>query len=239
MKSSPSTRQKIQQEVEKHTLSLIEELNKFIAEAKLSLSQKEYSGIVVIADNLDRIVLVFDQASQRSNHDQIFIDRSEQLQRIQCHMIYTVPISMVYSDRAIILEDRFGLIQSLPMIMTHTPENNEYQPGIDKLKKLIEKRIKIVSKNLTIHQVFENEEILKKLCLMSGGHVRNLILLIKTALERTLDLPIPNKAAQRAIIEMRNTFRKAINENEWSILAKVYISKEKSNNYDYHKLLFN
>ncbi|MBD2473074.1 P-loop NTPase fold protein [Nostoc sp. FACHB-145] len=237
MKTSPSTRQKIQQEVEKHTPSLIEELNKFIAEAKRKLADK-YAGIVVIADNLDRIALVFDQASQRSNHEQIFIDRSEQLKRIQCHMIYTIPISMVYSDKATILEDRFGLIQSLPMIMTHTPDGKEYQPGIDRLKELIKRRIQIVSKKITLDQVFQNEDILKTLCLMSGGHVRNLILLMRTALERTLTLPISNKEAQRAITEMRNTYRKAINENEWQILAKVYLSKEKLNAYDYHKLLF-
>ncbi|OYE03092.1 P-loop NTPase fold protein [Nostoc sp. 'Peltigera membranacea cyanobiont' 232] len=237
MKSSPRTRNKIQQEVEKHTPSLIEELNKFIAQAKLKLADK-YLGIVVIADNLDRIGIVFDQASQRSNHDQIFIDRSEQLKRLQCHMIYTVPISMVYSDRATILEDRFGLIQSLPMIMTHTPDGREYQRGIDKLKELIERRIQLISNKLTLSQVFEDEKILKNLCLMSGGHVRNLVLLIRTALERTLTLPVSEKTAQRAITEMRNTYRKAINENEWQILAKVYLSKEKSNNYDYHKLLF-
>ncbi|MFN6462280.1 MAG: P-loop NTPase fold protein [Nostoc sp. DedVER02] len=238
MKSSPSTRQKIQQEVEKHTPSLIDELNKFLAEARRKLSDR-YSGIVVIADNLDRIGLVFDQASQRSNHDQIFIDRSEQLKRLQCHMIYTVPISMVYSERATILEDRFGLIHSLPMIMTHTPDGREYQFGIDKLKELIEKRIHIVSKKLKLNQVFQDEKVIKDLCLMSGGHVRNLILLIRIALERTKTLPVSHKEAQRAITEMRKTYRNAINENEWQTLAKVYLSQQKSNSYDYNKLLFN
>lgn len=238
MKASPSNRQKIQQELEKHTVSLIEELNKFIAEAKTKIADK-YTGIVVIADNLDRIALVFDRASERSNYDQIFIDRSEQLKRLQCHIIYTVPISMVYSERATILEDRFGSIQTLPMIMTHTRDENEYQLGIDKLKEVIEKRVKLVSDKLTLDQVFENKEIIKKLCLMSGGHVRNLIFLVRTALSRTENLPISAKAAQRAIIDMRNTYRKAIHENEWSILATVNLSKNKLNNDDYKKLLFN
>jgi hypothetical protein len=238
MKASPSTREKIRQEVENHTPSLIKELNLFIAQAKKNLSN-QYQGIVVIADNLDRIVLVFNEDTKTTNHDQIFINRSEQLKRIECHMIYTVPISMVYSDRATVLEDRFGLIQALPMIMTHTPDDQEYQPGIDKLQELIEQRIKLVSQDLTLDQIFESPEILKKLCLMSGGHVRNLILLMRTALERTLQLPITSKAVQRAITEMRNTYRKGISDNEWGILAKVHLSKEKSNNDLYRKLLFN
>ncbi|MFM8294227.1 MAG: P-loop NTPase fold protein [Microcystaceae cyanobacterium] len=238
MRESPSTRQSIQQEFEKHTSSLIDELNKFIDSAKKELDNNCF-GIVVIADNLDRIALVFDQASQRSNHDQIFIDRSEQLRRLKCHMIYTVPISMAYSDRATILEDRFAGIQSLPMVMTHTPDESIYPDGINKLKELVEKRINLVDYQASSTDVFENDAVFINLCFQSGGHVRNLVLLVRIALERTGKLPISKKAALRAIAEMRNTYRKGINDDEWPILAKVHLSKHKSNNYQCNKLLFN
>ena len=32
----------------------------------------------------------------RNSHDEIFLDRSDQLQGLDCHLIYTIPISMVY-----------------------------------------------------------------------------------------------------------------------------------------------
>jgi len=238
MRESPNTRQAIQQEFEKHTSSLIDELNKFIDSARKEFGN-DCSGIVVIADNLDRIALVFDQASQRTNHDQIFIDRSEQLRRLECHMIYTVPISMVYSDRATVLEDRFAGIQSLPMVMTHTRDENIYQDGINKLKELVEKRINLVDSQASSSDVFEDDAVFTNLCFQSGGHVRNLVLLVRIALERTGQLPISKKAALRAIAEMRNTYRKGINDDEWPILAKVHLSKHKSNNYECNKLLFN
>lgn len=238
MRASPSTREKIRQEVEKHTPSLIQELNKFIEEARAKLQDK--SGIIVIADNLDRINLdVIDSETKRTNHDQIFIDRSEQLRNIGCHMIYTVPISMVYSDKATILEERFGVTPVLPMIMTHKPNGGKYVEGIKRLKAIIEKRIQIVDKSKTLDDIFENQELAEKLCLMSGGHVRNLIALMKIALEQTLNLPIEEKAVKRSISKMRKTYRDGISENQWEILAKVHLSKNKINDYEHRKLLFN
>ena len=238
LKAVPGARQKIRQEVENHTISLIEALNEFVTEAK-KVIQKNYSELVIIADNLDRIVPVFDFDGKRSNHDQIFVDRSEQLRKLNCHTIYTIPISMVYSDRATVLEDRFGAIQALPMVMVRKPDGEEYKPGIDKLKELIAKRINSVTSDLSLEQVFQEEPALTELCLLSGGHVRNLVLLMKIALERTPQLPIPYSAVKRAIAELRKTYRRAINDNEWSILARVHLCKEKPNNTEHQKLLFN
>ena len=41
------------------------------------------------------------QESGRTNHEEIFIDRSEQLKALDCHLVYTVPISLLYSDQAV------------------------------------------------------------------------------------------------------------------------------------------
>jgi hypothetical protein len=45
------------------------------------------------------------QESGRTNHEEIFLDRSEQLKALDCHLIYTVPISLLYSDQAVELQD--------------------------------------------------------------------------------------------------------------------------------------
>ena len=238
-RSAPSTRQKIRQEVENHTPSLIKILNEFIEEATQKLSEKQYEGIVVIADNLDRIVPVYKEEGKRNNHDEIFIDRCEELRKPQCHTIYTVPISLVYSDRSTVLEERFGNVSALPMIPISTSEGDEYTPGMKKLQDLIEKRIQKVNEDLSLDKVFEDEAMLKKLCLMSGGHVRYLMLLVKTTLKRTMELPITEKEVFRAIAELRKTYSRTINDDEWTILAEVYRSKKKPNNKAHQKLLFN
>lgn len=237
MRSEPNERRKIRDKINPHTTTLTEALNKFIQNAKKNLPPG-YSDLVLIADNLDRIVPII-QPDGRSNHDQIFIDRQNQLKALDCHLVYTVPISLLYSDRATSLTEIYGTPQVLPMIMVKTPDNQPYQPGIDKVIEILKKRLEKVDPSRDIISLFENQDSLNQLCLMSGGHARNLLLLMKQALEYTNTLPISKRALQRSISELRNTYKDTIHANQWKALANVFRTKEIVNNELYRNLLFN
>lgn len=237
LKTEPTQRQKIREKVNPHTITLIEALNQFIKDAKQNLPPG-YSQLVLIADNLDRIVPI-PQEDGRSNHEQIFLDRSEQLQALDCHLIYTVPISLLYSNRAADLTNIYGNTQVLPMIMMQTPENQKYERGLNKVTELLQKRLSLIDPNLSIVNIFEERQALEAICLMSGGHVRNLLLLMREAMKYTNTLPIPNKAIQRSISELRNTYRNTVFANEWKALAKVHHTKDIENDELYRGLLFN
>ncbi|MBD2205905.1 ATP-binding protein [Calothrix sp. FACHB-1219] len=237
LRTEPTQRQKIRDRVNPHTITLIAALNEFIQDAKKNLPSG-YSQLVLIADNLDRIVPI-PQEDGRSNHDQIFLDRSEQLQALDCHLLYTIPISLLYSNRAADLANIYGNTQVLPMIMIQTPDNQPYQRGINKVTEILQKRLSLIDPSLSIVDMFEQREALERLCLMSGGHVRNLLLLMKEAIKYTNSLPIPTRALQRSFSELRNTYRNTIFANEWEALANVYYSKEIKNDALYRGLLFN
>jgi hypothetical protein len=237
MRSEPNERRKIRDKINPHTTTLTEALNKFIQNAKKNLPPG-YSDLVLIADNLDRIVPII-QPDGRSNHDQIFIDRQNQLKALDCHLVYTVPISLLYSDRATSLTEIYGTPQVLPMIMVRTPDNQPYQPGIDKVIEILKKRLEKVDPSRDIVNLFENQDSLNQLCLMSGGHARNLLLLMKQALEYTNTLPISKRVLQRSISELRNTYKDTIHANQWEALANVFRTKEIVNNELYRNLLFN
>ena len=237
MRSEPSERQKIRDLINPHTTTLTKALNEFIRDAKKNLPS-QYHELVLIADNLDRIVPIT-KADNRSNHDEIFIDRNEQLKNLDCHLVYTIPISLLYSDRAASLTDIYGTSQVLPMIMVQTSENEPYQKGINKVIELLQKRLNTVDSSKSIVDFFESRSSLEMLCLMSGGHARNLLLLMKQALKYTNTLPISNKALQRSVSELRKTYKDTIYANEWEALAKVHHDKEITNDKLYRGLLFN
>ncbi|MEH2243243.1 MAG: hypothetical protein V7K85_11025 [Nostoc sp.] len=237
LRAEPSQRQKIRERVNPYTITLIEALNDFIKDAKNNLPSG-YSQLVLIADNLDRIVPIA-QEDGRSNHEQIFLDRSEQLQALDCHLVYTVPISLLYSNRAIDIVNIYGNAPVLPMIMVQTPDNQSYQKGINKVMEVLQKRLSSIDASLSIVDIFEQREALEQLCLMSGGHVRNLLLLMKEAIKYTNAKTISNRALQRSISELRNTYRNTVFANEWEALAKVYHSKQIENEPLYRGLLFN
>lgn len=237
VKAVPQVRQQIRQKINPHTVTLIQALNEFLTEARNKLPNG-YTKLAVIVDNLDRMVLVKNE--ERTNYDEVFLDRSEQLQALDCHLIYTVPISLLYSKRATDLRDIYGEPLILPMIMVKTRDGEIYQPGLKKVKEVIYKRVRQIAPELSLEKdIFENSHTLEGLCLMSGGHVRNLLLLTQDAIGRIDELPITEKAVKRAITQARDTYRRAVEESQWGLLAEVSRTKRIINADQYRSLMYN
>lgn len=238
LRAVPELRQKIRQKIEPHTVTLIQVLNEFLVDAKQHLPNG-YNKLAVIVDNLDRMVLVKD-GDGRTNYEEVFLDRSEQLKALDCHLIYTVPISMVYSTRATDLRDIYGDPQILPMIMVNTLKGEVYQAGLKKVKEVINKRVRQIAPKLSLEtEIFDSPQTLDRLCLMSGGHVRNLLLLTQDAIGRTEELPVSEKTVRRAITQARDTYRRAVEDHQWKLLAEVSCSKRIINDNSYRSLMYN
>jgi len=237
LRAVPELRQEIRQKINPHTVTLIQALNEFLADAKKKLPNG-YTKLAVIVDNLDRMVLVKD--GERTNYDEVFLDRSEQLQALDCHLIYTVPISLLYSTRATDLRDIYGEPLILPMIMVKTRDGDIYQPGLSKVKEVIHRRVRQIAPELSLEKdIFDSPKTLEGLCLMSGGHARNLLLLTQDAIGRIDELPITEKAVRRAITQARDTYRRAVEESQWCLLAEVSRTKRIINDDQYRSLMYN
>ena len=239
IRAIPNERAKIRAKLDPHTVTLLSALNEFIEDGKRHLPSDQ-SQLVVIVDSLERIVPV-NRDEKRTNHEEIFIDRANQLKGLDCHVIYTVPVSLVYSFRAVSLLNIYGNAPLvLPMIMVETPDGKIYQKGIEKLKELIYRRVQKYAPMQNLEtDIFENTEVLERLCLMSGGHIRNLILLIRSAFNHIEKLPITKQSAQRAISQAQDIYRRTVEANQWELLKAVHQTKVLKNNDEYRKLLFN
>jgi hypothetical protein len=242
IRTQPTQRSKLRELLNPYTEKLVDALNAFIADAKLKLPQDK-QRLVVIADGLEKVTLVT-KSGGRTNHDEIFIDRSEQLKGLNCDVIYTIPISFVLSSRAADLMEIYnGMTHVLPMVMAETRENQPNSKGIETLKSIIQSRVKSIkgARNLSLEtEVFDRPETLKQLCLMSGGHVRNLVLLVQTAIKYNEEesLPIQASALALAVRQLRKTYHDTVNEDQWVLLATVHRSKQILNDDAHRNLLF-
>jgi len=210
--------------------------------------------LAVIVDNLDRIPIK-KNSDGSNNLDEIFIEHSVQLKSLNCHLIYTVPISLVYSRNAENLHNDYGNTEVLPMIMVQDKEGNVYKPGIDKIKKLIQERIdyvvnRFVEKKyslsidnqrtslLSLEDIFDQTTTLDRLCRVTGGHLRAVMILMQESINLIECLPITRKAVERAIGISRNTYNNTVDSQDWDKLAEIAKSKKIVNEDQYRQLLF-
>ena len=238
----PRSREIIREQVDLNSISLIDALNQFIAEAQQQFNSQ--NKLVIIADNLDRIVPVF-RENGHTNHEEIFLDYNSQLTALNCHVVYTIPISLAYSKQATELRNLYDTPQILPMIMIKDRNDQPCEAGLNKVKEIFEKRIHpIATKNQRDNididtDIFESAETRLELCRMSGGHVREMMLLMQTSMDSVDNFPITNSAINYAINEARDrTYRSAVNHDEWVKLVAVYRSKNIPNESEYRDLLF-
>jgi hypothetical protein len=191
----------------------------------------------MIVDNLDRIPIDF-KDNGRSNHEEIFLDRSEQLKGLNCHMVYTVPIALVYSRWANEVQTIYGQTQVLPMVMVQQLDRLPFPAGEIKLQEAIQRRVQLHTPTRDlVTQVFDAPETLERLCLACGGHIRELMQMMQDAINRIDQLPITARAVQRAITELRAVYERTVEEPEWFRLAQVAQSSQIANDNEHRSLL--
>ena len=235
IRAEPTQRSKIREKVNPHTTTLLTALNAFIADARRHLPDGK-TKLAMIVDNLDRIPIDF-RDNGRSNHEEIFIDRSEQLRGLDCHMIYTVPIALVYSKWANDVQTIYGKTLVLPMVLVHDQDGVAYDEGLENLREAIRLRVQPHSPRDLDTQVFESPEVIKRLCIASGGHIRELMQMMQESLNRTDRFPVAAKSVQRAIAELREVYKRTVEEPEWARLARVAEQKEIPNDNEHRSLL--
>lgn len=222
LRTIPTAKEVIRKEINKDSISLTIILNNYIKKAVENMKKK---GIVLIVDNLDRIIPVLNEISGKFNYQEIFIDKGDSLRGLQCHLIYTVPISMVYSSFSNILRERYNDVIVLPMIMVNDQYDKLYPSGIAKIKEIIQKRLEHAYPNLKMENIFEIKA-LEKLCLFSGGHIRDLMHLMQTAVQHMPQLPISIDSVNRAVGDLKLSYIRSIDETNWRLLAHVHDSKK-------------
>ena len=196
----------------------------------------------MIVDNLDRVD-IRPLPSGRTQPEYLFIDRGEQLRKLNCHVVYTIPLALIFSNNYETLINRFGggiPPKVLPMVPVRQRNGKESQEGMELLRRMVLVRAfpnQPLSKQLELTpQVFDIPETLNRLCRISGGHVRNLLGLLFNCLRQEV-LPISSECLERVIRERRDTLTSSIDDEEWNLLFQVVEQQRVKGDIEYQTLL--
>ncbi len=240
-KDSPKLRDRIRQRLEPRTSSIIEAINQELLQPAIELlKQQQKKGLVVIVDNLDRIENK-STVTERSQPGYLFIDRGEQLRRLSCHVVYTIPLVLMFSNDYGTLNSRFGAgVRLLPMVPVKLRDGSECAEGMALLRQMVLARAFPEANPLErlnlVTELFDYPATLDRLCHVSGGHVRNLLALLYGCLQQS-DPPFSAELLERLIQQSCNDRSKAISEDEWDLLRRVSRDKTVTGEEEYQTLI--
>ena len=224
-KDSPKLRSQLRQYLEPRTSSILEAINtEVLGKATQLLKAQGYAGLVVIIDNLDRVDSS-PKTTGRSQPEYLFIDRGEQLKKLNCHVVYTIPLVLIFSNELSTLTNRFGVKPTLlPMVKVKARGGAIHEEGLKLMRQMVMARafpeLSEAQRLGRITDVFESAATLDRLCHISGGHVRNLLVLLYSCLQEA-DPPIQQACLEMVIREYRDDLISAISNEEWALLRQT------------------
>jgi len=229
IKNSTQRRTEIRQELEKNTANLIINVNALIDAAQKELAKQGRQGIVLLIDGLEKVLYrVLDEKTGIDTHTMLFVHHGEQLQSPKCHVVYTFPINVMLTAS---VGQMFPEISILPMVKTYHRDGKSCSESRNALYDLISRRAKV-------ENIFESKDLIFKIIEGSGGHVRDLLRLIRYASDFTDD-KIRDGDFQKAFRKLINEYDYLIKPSDLPRLAEVNRTKQIPSDQQSALLLYN
>jgi hypothetical protein len=221
---------------------LLEAINQELLEpATVKLKQIGKKGLVVIVDNLDRINSS-PKSWGRPQPEYLFIDQSEYLTKLRCHVVYTMPLDLKFSSDYANLTQRFPHDPKvLPMVPVQLQDGSDCEAGMVLLRQMVLARafpyLDARERLGKLTQIFDSPQTLDRLCRISGGHVRDLLRLLNNWIQKERKLPLSREILEALIRTRRNEMIMQISDDEWELLRQVKIRKKVSGDQEYQMLI--
>ena len=220
IKNSPDARLEIRKLLEPDTTNLLTAANDVVGQAQLELQKHDYSDLVVIVDDLDKMPSWPRAETGQSAAEHLFIQREGQLSAFECHLVYTLPLALAYSSHEPTIVSLYrGRVPVVPMtkIRARPPCAEPHVPGVQAFRDIVARRLDDSGAEET--EVFA-EEVREELIGLSGGQPSELIILIREALIGGA-LPVSPQAVARAAREGRRAYARWLRTEHWPLIEQV------------------
>ena len=241
-KSDVTLRDRLNQYLGPQKNQLLEAINTELLEPAIAqLKAQGKRGLVVIVDNLDRV----DNRPKsfgRPQQEYLFIDQYECLVKLACHKVYTLPLALKFSGEYGLLTQRFpDEPKVLPMVPVQLPDGERCEAGLALLRQMIVARAlpsgSAAERQAALGTMFDSPDSIDRLCLASGGHVRDLLRLLNDWIKKCRQFPLTLEKLEDVIRSRRNEMAITIDDDEWEMLRQVRSRKKVSGDRDYQTLI--
>jgi AAA ATPase-like protein len=221
IKGSPEARKEIRRALEADTSNLLVAANDLIGEALVQLSKKGKQGLVLIVDDLDKIIVRPREGLNATTDEYLFVNRAAQLTGFGCHVVYTVPLSLAYSHHENAIRRNYGgYVPVVPMtkVAGSPPDCEPHESGIDCFRNIIDRRLAVA--DAKFEEVFADDDVCRDLIRISGGQPTELMTLVREGIV-THGLPIDQESLKRAELEGNREYSRMLMARHWPILNEI------------------
>lgn len=182
----------------------------------------------------ERILFTVDGTDRLDSDDsqRFFIDDIHQLTQIKSMFIYCAPIDLLHANNQ--LSASFGQIVRVPMLKVRNQANEAIGENYKVVREMIHCRVP--------EYLFDSQTTLDYLICYSGGHPRDLLRLLNVAINNREGELIDQLAAERAVKELANDYRRLINSEDYTRLVAVDAAPDSPDDFTddiSNKMLYN
>ncbi len=221
LKNQPSLRRQVRDLLEGNLPTLYDAINlELLPAARAQLVELGYAGMLVIVDQLDRM------PPDGDRHRAVFWEGRGKLKALDCHVVYTTPIEYAYSRALPTLENEYGELLGLPLLPVAAQDAAVSGEALRLTRAVATARL--AACEAAELDLFERTSILDDLSRLSGGHMRSLFLLIRTAIEASgLSAPLTSAHVDRVVDRLAAKYLDPLEAVEREVVRGVHRTKSR------------
>lgn len=197
-----SYREELRNEVRNGFSQLLGHFNALIAHANDLLARQSCGPLLFIIDGTDKLA--------REDSDTFFNADIHQLLQIETNLVVCAPISVLLESS--VVGQRFHRVQ-LPMVKIFNEDETPRTAEEDALIELVLKRMPL--------NYFDDRETVRYLVRHSGGHVRDLLRLVRECFSYLDAAPITQSVAEQAVRNLAAQYQRLVDNEDWADLVKI------------------
>lgn len=215
---TPETRRRIRDLIAPSAKNWLVAANDLLDRARSKLKEFGRKDIVLIVDGLDKLV---DGERDRAGwRDNLYKDRRPEMGGFRCHVVYTIPLDIVLTSRGQVIASLYDMAQIpvVPMVKVRKrpPETAAHAAGVKLFREVVSRRLHRAG--VADEDIFKSG-VLNELIKVSGGQLRQLMLMIRDACAR--DIPIRKETVQQVIRGYRLQFSYWLGSTHWPLIRQA------------------
>ena len=204
LKSDPTFKEQLQRHMGGHLGALVADVRAFLQGCVRCLRDcYDNREVVLLIDSIEHIRGTLANAEAvHSSVEKLFAVHSEKLHLPSLHVIYTVPPYLKIRYAKVDGAYAPGGLIVLPACKLHDQgkDRTPITTNFDAMEQIVRQRG-------DWHKLLgDNRALLDRLIGNSGGHLQDLLYLLRQVLLRAKELPVPERTVDAAISQMRSTF---------------------------------